>query len=517
MLDILVIVAVVASLAGAVLAFLAFGAARRAEAAANAVDFDDLGNLVEAAIRREIGQFRQEADLKASAQRQELTQVLTTNAGSINQQVQNLTTILDTRLTAFAELQQKIGTDLSDGQSKRLAETREGIQQQLTALTTSLDARLKGFSEVQQKMGTDLADSQHKRLTETNQGLAKLVETLQIQQKEGREVMSAELEKVRVTVGQNLETLRKDNEEKLEKMRATVDEKLQSTLDQRLDASFKQVSERLESVQKGLGEMQSLATGVGDLKRVLTNVKARGSWGEVQLGALLEDILTAEQYAAQVQVRPRSAEKVDFAVRLPGQDEGGQVWLPIDCKFPHEDYARLVTAQETADPVAAEKAGKDLERAVSTQAKSISEKYIHPPHTTDFAYLYLPTEGLFSEMVRREGFVADLRSRYRVELAGPSTLTALLNSLRVGFRSLQIQKKSSEVWTELGKVKTAFERYGDALEAVDKKLDEAKNKVSEVGKKHRAVLTSLKNVEGVTLLENTTPVQITSSVTVPQD
>jgi DNA recombination protein RmuC len=216
---------------------------------------------------------------------------------------------------------------------------------------------------------------------------------------------------------------------------------------------------------------------------------------------LLEDILTTEQYAAQVQVRPRSAEKVDFAVRLPGQDEDGQVWLPIDCKFPHEDYARLVAAQEAADPVAAEIAGKALEKALAIQAKAIGEKYIHPPHTTDFAYLYLPTEGLFAEIVRRDGFAADLRARYRVELAGPSTLTALLNSLRVGFRSLQIQKKSSEVWTELGKVKTAFEKYGDALEAVDKKLDEAKNKVTDVSRRHQAVVRSLRNVDGIAMLE----------------
>jgi DNA recombination protein RmuC len=214
--------------------------------------------------------------------------------------------------------------------------------------------------------------------------------------------------------------------------------------------------------------------------------------------------LTAEQYAAQVQVRPRSQERVDFAVRLPGQDENGQVWLPIDCKFPHEDYARLVAAQEAADPVAAEAAGKALERALAAQARSISEKYISPPSTTDFAYLYLPTEGLFAEIVRREGFAADLRARYRVELAGPSTLTALLNSLRVGFRSLQIQKKSSEVWTELGKVKTAFEKYGEALEAVDTSLERARTKVADVGKRHRQVVHSLRNVEGVALIDSPT-------------
>lgn len=463
MTDILIVVVAVIAALGAVLSLLALGAAKKA---AQAAASDDLADLIEATIRREMYQTRQEADAKASSQRQELAQSLSASASSINQQLAALTTSLDTRLNAFAELQQQIGTNLADGQ--------------------------------------------HKRLTETNQGVMKLTETLSAQQLEGRKAMHEELEKVRATLTGNLESLRKENEAKLEQMRLTVDEKLQSTLDQRLDANFKQVSDRLESVQKGLGEMQTLATGVGDLKRVLTNVKARGSWGEVQLGSLLEDTLTSEQYQSQVQVRPRSSERVDFAVRLPGQDEDGQVWLPIDAKFPHEDYARLVAAQEAADPVAAELAGKALEKALAIQAKSMSDKYIHPPHTTDFAYLYLPTEGLFAEIVRREGFAADLRSRYRVELAGPSTLTALLNSLRVGFRSLQIQKKSSEVWTELGKVKTAFEKYGDALEAVDKKLDEAKNKVTEVGKRHRAVVHSLRNVEGVTMVEaEAAPVQIT--------
>jgi DNA recombination protein RmuC len=234
---------------------------------------------------------------------------------------------------------------------------------------------------------------------------------------------------------------------------------------------------------------------------VLTNVKSRGTWGEVQLQALLEDTLTIEQYAAQVQVKPRSQERVDFAVRLPGHDEDGQVWIPIDCKFPHEDYARLVAAQEAANPIEVEAAGKALERAVMAQAKAMADKYIQPPHTTDFAYIYLPTEGLFAELVRREGFTAELRARHKVEVAGPSTLTAMLNALRVGFRSLQIQKKSSEVWTELGKVKTAFEKYGDALEAVDKKLDEAKNKVADVGRKHRAVAHSLRHVETVPALD----------------
>lgn len=449
LLPVISILTLIAAAAAVVVSGLATQAARRAARTGE----DD---RLLAALSREMAALRGEAVQNSSAQRIELTDALTKLGGGLDGRIGLLTENFDKRLTAFAELQQKVGTDLADGQ--------------------------------------------HKRLTETNQAVFKLTETLQKQQVEGRKAMAEELEKVRAVLTTNMEQLRKENEAKLEQMRATVDEKLQTTLDQRLDASFKQVSDRLESVQKGLGEMQTLATGVGDLKRVLTNVKSRGTWGEVQLEALLEDTLSADQYAAQVTVRPRSPERVDFAVRLPGHDEQGQVWLPIDCKFPHEDYARLLAAQEAADPAAVEIAGKALEKAVAAQAKSVAEKYIHPPHSTDFAYLYLPTEGLFAEIVRRDGFAAGLRAKYRVEVAGPSTLTALLNSLRVGFRSLQIQKKSSEVWTELGKVKTAFERYGDALHAVDKKLDEAKNKVSDVSRKHTVVLRSLRNVEAVPLL-----------------
>lgn len=445
---------VISGLTLAVAALAAFAAVAAWIGVSRATAGRDDTRLMDA-LRAELASLRNEQDQKAATQRTELSASLTRLSDSLDQRVGVLTNNFDTRLLAFAELQKK-----------------------------SAD---------------DLAEHQRQRLLETNGAVARLTETLAGQQVEGRKAMAEELEKVRLALTSNLETLRKENEVKLDQMRATVDEKLQSTLDQRLDASFKQVSDRLESVQKGLGEMQNLATGVGDLKRVLTNVKSRGTWGEVQLGALLEDTLNVDQYAAQVQVRPRSAEKVDFAVKLPGHDEQGQVWLPIDCKFPHEDYARLLAAQEAADPVAVEAAGKALEKAVAAQARSVAEKYIHPPHSTDFAYLYLPTEGLFAEIVRRDGFTADLRARYRIEVAGPSTLTALLNSLRVGFRSLQIQKKSSEVWVELGKVKSAFEKYGDALHSVDKKLDEARNKVADVSRRHSAVVRSLRNVEAVPL------------------
>lgn len=453
MIEVLVLVVLAATAASCVIGALAWSAAKRSDS-----------GLLQEALRRELADMRQEFDRKAATQRLELNDALSKMGGGLDQ---------------------------------RVGQLNESVQLHFTA-----------FREAQQKSADNLAESQRTRLGETNAAVLKLTETLAQQQLEGRKSMAEELDKVRAALADNMEKLRKENEAKLEEMRKTVDEKLQSTLDQRLDASFKQVSDRLESVQKGLGEMQTLATGVGDLKRVLTNVKSRGTWGEVQLGALLEDTLNADQYGGQVQIRPRSPERVDFAVRLPGHDENGQVWLPIDCKFPHEDYARLLAAQDAADPVAVDAAGKGLEKAVAAQARSVSEKYIHPPHSTDFAYLYLPTEGLFAEIVRREGFTAELRSRYRVEVAGPSTLTALLNSLRVGFRSLQIQKKSSEVWTELGKVKSAFEKYGDALHAVDKKLDEARNKVADVGRRHTAVIRSLRNVEAVPLLAADDPARL---------
>lgn len=447
MVEILLFAAVALGAVSAVLGFLAFSAAKRAESAASS---DDLGDLVEAAIRREIALMRQEADAKASTQRQELSQSLTSNAGAVNQQ--------------------------------------------LSALTTSLDMRLTGFAELQQKIGTDLADGQHKRLTETNQGLNKLIETLQLQQKEGREAMAAELEKVRVTVGQNLETLRKHNEEKLEQMRATVDEKLQSTLNERLGESFKQVSDRLEAVHKGLGEMQTLASGVGDLKRVLTNVKTRGGWGEMQLGAILEDILAPEQYLENAQIDPTSSQRVEFALVMPGKGEGDQVLLPIDAKFPHEDYERLLNAHDVGDTDLIESAGKALERAVRAQAKIISTSYIKAPYSTEVAIMYLPTEGLYAEIARRPGLIRDIQNQYRVMVAGPSNLAAFLNSFQMGFRALAIQKHSSEVWKVLAAAKQEFGKYAGHWEKLGEQLDRARNTVNQASTRTRQLERSLSKV-----------------------
>ena len=292
-----------------------------------------------------------------------------------------------------------------------------------------------------------------------------------------------------------LKELQQDNAQQIEKMRATVDEKLQGTLERRLGESFQLVSERLERVHQGLGQMQQLASDVGGLQRVLTNVKTRGGWGEVQLGNLLEQVLTPEQFMRNVKTREGSNEMVDFAVRLPGDENGQPVWLPIDAKFPIEDYQRLTSAQESGDAVATEEAMKSLETQLRKSAKEICGKYINPPRTTDFALLFLPTEGLYAEAIRRVGLVDQVQRECRVVFAGPTTLAALLNSLQMGFRTLAIQKSSSEVWNLLAAVKTEFGKFGGVLDGVKKKLQEASNKIDEVDVRSRAITKKLRDVE----------------------
>lgn len=310
------------------------------------------------------------------------------------------------------------------------------------------------------------------------------------------------LDALRLTVEGKLQCIQNDNKEQLEKMRQTVDEKLQGTLEKRLGESFKQVSERLEQVHKGLGEMQTLATGVGDLKKVLTNVKSRGTWGEVQLGALLEQVLSPEQFASNVDTKD-NRERVEFAIKLPGQggDQSRPVWLPIDAKFPVEDYQRLVEAQERSDANATEVAAKQLENRVKGCAKDIGEKYLNPPNTTDFGILFLPIEGLFAEVIRRAGLLDVIQREYRVVIAGPTTLWSILNSLQMGFRTLAIQKRSSEVWNLLGAVKTEWTKYGGSLEAVQKKLAEASNKIDDVLVRTRAVDRKLRGVQELPVTE----------------
>jgi DNA recombination protein RmuC len=313
--------------------------------------------------------------------------------------------------------------------------------------------------------------------------------------KSQREELTTSLESVRGIVDLRLQELQKDNAQQIERMRATVDEKLQGTLEKRLGESFKLVSERLEKVHQGLGAMQQLASDVGGLQRVLTNVKTRGGWGEVQLGALLEQLLTSEQFDRNVQTRDESGERVDYAIKLPGEGNGAAVWLPIDAKFPMEDYQRLITAQESGDLVLTDGAMKDLETQLRKSAKDICAKYINPPKTTDFALMFLPTEGLYAEAIRRVGLVEQVQRDCRVVFAGPTTLAALLNSLQMGFRTLAIQKRSSEVWNLLAGVKTEFAKFGDALSKVKDKLDQASSDMDKVAVRSRAITKKLRDVE----------------------
>jgi len=309
-------------------------------------------------------------------------------------------------------------------------------------------------------------------------------------------------ERLKMAVEGRLTAIQADNSAKLEEMRRTVDEKLHATLEQRLGESFKLVSERLEQVHRGLGEMQTLAAGVGDLKRVLTNVKSRGTWGEVQLAALLEQLLTAEQFSANVATRPGSNERVDFAIRLPGRGDGAVVWLPIDAKYPIEDYQRLLDAQERGEPLAVEEAARAIELRLKAEAKSIHEKYVAPPHTTDFALLYLPLEGLYAEALRRPGLAETLQRDFRVSLTGPTTLAAMLNSLQMGFRTLAIEQRSAEVWAVLGAVKTEFGKFGEALAHTKKKLDEASNSISKAETRTRQLTRKLRDVEALPVAES---------------
>jgi DNA recombination protein RmuC len=346
------------------------------------------------------------------------------------------------------------------------------------------------------KPGLDGLSRELERLERTVRGdLAAGREESAVAAKNLREEVANRLKDIAATVEQRLGKLQEDNAARLEQMRQTVDEKLQGTLEKRLGESFKLVSERLELVHKGLGEMQTLATGVGDLKKVLTNVKTRGMWGEVQLGNLLEQVLTAEQYMANAACRDGSADRVEYVIRLPGKGDGeSEVWLPIDAKFPREDYERLLEAADRADVEAVEAAGRALEVRIKACAKEVAAKYVNPPRTTDFAILFLPTEGLYAEALRRPGLVDQLQRDNRVNLCGPTTLGALLNSLQMGFRTLAIQRRSSEVWKILGAVKTEFGRYGEVLDKVQKKLVEATQSLDQVNVRKRAIDRQLRSV-----------------------
>lgn len=359
------------------------------------------------------------------------------------------------------------------------AQTARDLREEVSAgQKLSMDTMVKTIGE--------MSKSQNDQL----ESIARLIQELTESNRTG-------IEKLRSTIDAQLKHLQESNEKKLDQMRETVDEKLQSTLEKRLGESFKLVSERLEAVQHGLGEMQNLATGVGDLKRVLTNVKARGTWGEYQLGALLEQILTPDQYDKNVRTRANSQESVEYAIRLPGRDDdpGSCVWMPIDSKFPQEDYLRLVEAADAADMDAVQKATAALLRSVHSSAKEIRDKYLNPPETTDFAIMFLPTEGLYAEVLRQPGQVEKIQQDYRIVVAGPTTLSAILSSLRIGFRTLAIEKRSSEVWKVLAAVKTEFGKFGDVLSKVKRQLNTASNTIEQTGMRTRAMERKLRTVE----------------------
>ncbi|WP_298924576.1 DNA recombination protein RmuC [uncultured Ramlibacter sp.] len=377
---------------------------------------------------------------------------------------------------------------------REISESSRGARQELTH-------SLATFQEALVKQGAQATRTQNTQIDAFGQQLAllqkSLSDTLNTQLQGLSEGNARRLGEVRATLEAQLAMLQQSNAAKLDEMRKTVDEKLQTTLETRLGESFKQVADRLEQVHKGLGEMQSLAQGVSGLQRVLTNVKTRGMFGEVQLEALLEQVLTTEQYAKQVETRPRSNQRVDFAIRFPGRNEGEPVWLPVDAKFPRDDYERLLDAQDRADPAAADIAARALEARIRTEAKSIAESYLCPPQTTDFAILFLPIESLYAEVLRRPGLMDSLQRDYRVTLAGPTTLLAMLNSLHMGFRTLALERQASEVWKVLGAVKTEFERYGNWVEKIREQVRKASDTLDTAHTRTNQMRRALKVVEAL--------------------
>ncbi|WP_295751092.1 DNA recombination protein RmuC [Undibacterium sp.] len=390
----------------------------------------------------------------------------------------------------FSQLQQVLSTQLSNAAALQNSQI-DAFSQQLVKLTEvnaqQLEQMRLSLIQQAQTARDEQAASLQRFAASLNQVLANLTESNALRMGE-----------IRATLEQKIQQLQADNASKLEEMRKTVDEKLHATLEQRLGESFKQVSERLEKVHQGLGEMQQLAIGVGDLKRVLTNVKTRGTWGEVQLEMVLEQMLTPEQYGKNVETIPGTGERVEFAIKLPGkEDDRAPVWMPIDAKFPKEQYERLLDAAERADADGVAQAGKELERAIRNEAKTIAEKYLSPPLTTDFAILFLPTEGLYAEVMRRPGLADELQRTCRVTISGPSTLSALLNSLQMGFRTLVLEKRSSEVWQVLGAVKTEFGKFGEVLAATKTALERAAKNIDHAEVRTRQMTKKLKQVEAL--------------------
>jgi DNA recombination protein RmuC len=389
---------------------------------------------------------------------------------------------LEPRIDSLERLLESQGRMLREELARNREEAhlsaRQGREENTNAVSAFGDSLLKRMSEIAglQKNQLEIFAGQLKNLTASNEG---------------------RMDKLRESVEERLRRIQEDNARKLEQIRLTVDEKLHDTLEKRLGESFKLVSERLELVQRGLGEMQTLAAGVGDLKKVLSNVKTRGTFGEIQLASLLEQVLASGQYESNVETRKGSGQRVEFALKLPGRDgtPDGSVWLPLDAKFPQEDYLRLVEAQESGDVLLAGEAGKQLDRAVRLMAADIRDKYLDPPHTTDFGVMFLPTEGLYAEVLRRPGLFEALQRDFKVMIAGPTTLAALLNSLQMGFRTLAIEKRSAEVWNLLGAVRTEFSKFGQVLEKTSKKLQEAGNHIDAAAVRSRSIEKKLKGVQ----------------------
>ena len=403
---------------------------------------------------------------------------------------------------AAAELQRAVER-LREDNERLERELRQALEISASSSRMETDQRL---GQLQSALGTQLVQSVG---LQTEQ-LGIYGRTMQEHLSELNAATQRNLSEIRLTLEARLQALQTGNEARLEQMRATVEEKLQTTLETRLGESFRLVSERLEQVHQGLGEMQSLAAGVGDLKRVLGNVKVRGTFGEAQLGSLLEQVLLPDQYAANLATRPGSAERVEFAIRLPGRGGGDTVWLPIDAKFPAEDYERLQSAQELGDAEAVEDAARALENRIKVEARSIREKYIEPPYTTDFAILFVPSESLFAEILRRPGLVDTLNRERRVVIAGPTTLFAMLNTLQMGFRTLAIEQRSAEVWRLLGAVKTEFSRFGEWLSKIREQVRTVSNTLEAADTRTRQMQRALKEVEA---LPNEQSVQILPTMT----
>lgn len=520
---------------------------------------------MERSVRDDIAKNREEAGIASRQSREELSNALQTVGDTLRQQLNALTETTSEKLEKMRETVEQRLQLVHDESTKKLEQVRLESSTAAQKAREEVTASLKQFSETVGNTLAEMGAHQHTRLATVLDQLAKLTDAMEkklegqkiiiderlrqmqtdgaasskemreestsslrsfnesvlkgmasmaeVQQKQ-MELFSLQLDKLtesnqqkldglRTAVEEKLKAIQDDNAKQLDQVRATVDEKLQGTLEKRLGESFKQVSDRLEQVHKGLGEMQALATGVGDLKKMLTNVKTRGTWGEVQLGAMLEEVLTPDQYETNVSTKA-DGHRVEFAIKLPGrgEDKDDIVWLPIDAKFPVEDYQRLVEAQEKADVELADTAGKQLENRIKSCAKDICEKYLNPPKTTDFGILFLPTEGLFAEVIRRNGLAESVQRECRVVITGPTTLWSVLTSLQMGFRTLTIEKRSSEVWNLLAAVKTEWTKYGEILDKVNKKLHEASDTIEKAQTRTRVIGRKLKDVQALPVTES---------------